>query len=99
MAFERYQASQKPIDLVANLGFGDLAEDQLEEFPKMCSRLLSDRIEAGITMDDVLRLLRASELEEYRHKFPHHATLQLVSPGHELRDKRFVYRRFRTLNF
>lgn len=52
-AFDKYQTSQKPIDLVANLGFGNFAEGQREEFPQICSRLLRGRIEAGITMDEV----------------------------------------------
>jgi hypothetical protein len=98
-AFEKYQAAAKPIDLVANLGFGELTDGELEVFPPTCGRLLTDRIADGLTMDEVLGILRDSWLGTHRRKFPNQATLQLVSPGHELREDRFLYRRYRTLGF
>ena len=51
-AFERYQAAQKPIDLVANLGFGDFTDDELKTFPQLCSQLLDGHVEDGVTMDE-----------------------------------------------
>jgi hypothetical protein len=98
-AFEKYQAAAKPLDLVANLGFGELTDGELEVFPPTCGRLLTDRIADGLTMDEVLGILRDSWLGTHRRKFPNQATLQLVSPGHELREDRFLYRRYRTLGF
>jgi hypothetical protein len=61
--------------------------------------LLADRIADGLTMDEVLRILQDSWLGAHRRKFPNQATLQLASPGHELRGDRFVYRSYRTLGF
>jgi hypothetical protein len=98
-AFEKYQAAAKPIDLVANLGFGEFKDTELEVFPPTCGRLLADCIADGLTMDEVLGILRDSWLGAHRRKFPNQATLQLVSPGHELRGDRFVYRSYRTLGF
>lgn len=98
-AFERYQAAAKPIDLVANLGFGELMDSELEVFPPTCGRLLADRIAEGLTMDEVLGILRESWLGTHRRKLPNQATLQLVCPGHELRGDRFLYRSYRTLGF
>ena len=98
-AFEKYQTSTKAIDLVANLGFGGFNEKHVKEFPRICSDIFADRIDAGLTMDDVLNLLREGGLDSYNGKLPQQATLQLVSAGHELRGDRFVYRRFKTLGF
>jgi hypothetical protein len=98
-AFEKYQAAAKPIDLVANLGFGEFKDSELEVFPPTCGRLLADRIADGLTMDEVLGILRDSWLGAHRRKFPNQATLQLVSPGRELRGDRFVYSSYRTLGF
>lgn len=96
-AFEKYLTAAKSIDLVANLGFGEFKDRELEVFPPTCGRLLSDRIAGGLTMDEVLGILRDSWLGAHRRKLPNQATLQLVSTEHELRGDRFVYRRYRTL--
>jgi hypothetical protein len=98
-AFEKYQAAGAPIDLVANLGFGHLTNSELEVFPPTCGRLLADRILEGLTMDEVLGILRDSWLGAHRRMLPNQATLQLISPGHELQGDRFLYRRYRTLGF
>jgi hypothetical protein len=50
-------------------------------------------------MDEVLGILRDSWLGVHRRKVPIQATLQLVSPGHELQGDRFLCRRYRTLGF
>jgi hypothetical protein len=98
-AFDKYRTTRKTIDLVANLGFGELSEKEAEEFPSTCTKLLAERIGAGLTMDDALSLIRESALDSHRHKFPQQATLQLISANHELRGTRFVYRRYKTLAF
>jgi hypothetical protein len=98
-AFDKYQATKKTIDLVANLGFGELSEEEAKEFSRTCTKLLAERIGAGLTMDDVLNLIRESGLDPHRRKFPQQATLQLISTNHELRANRFVYRRYKTLAF
>jgi hypothetical protein len=98
-AFEKYRASTKPIDLIANLGFGNLSEQEAKGFRHLCDGILADRIQGGLTMDDVLTLLRESGLDLHRHKFPQQRTLQLISIDHELRGDRFVYRRYGTLLF
>ena len=98
-AFEKYRATARPIDLIANLGFGEFDDLEIREFPAKCSGLLAGRIDAGLTMDDVLAILGDGRLSPHRRKLPNQVTLQLVSTGHELRDGRFLYRRFKTLGF
>ena len=98
-AFKKYQASAKPIDLVANLGFGGMDEKEVAEFPGICAEMLGERIGAGLTLDDVLHLLRGRGLDSKSHELPKQSTLQLICGGHELREDRFVYRRYRTLKF
>ena len=96
-AFEKYQASAKAIDLIANLGFGALLEDEAREFPRICDKLLADCIGVGLTMDDVLGLLQSSWLDSHRGRLPQQMTLQLIAADHEVRQGRFVYRRYRSL--
>jgi len=98
-AFEKYQATTKPINLIANLGFGGLSKKEAREFPHACARLLTAHINTGLTMDDVLNLIRNSGLDSHKHKLPQQRTLQLISVNHELRGDRFVYRQFRKLDF
>jgi hypothetical protein len=98
-AFEKYRTATKAIDLVANLGFGGLNKKQVKEFPRMCADIFADRIDAGLTMDDVLHLLHERGLDLKMNELLQQVTLQLISEGHELRDDRFVYRQFRTLRF
>ena len=96
-AFGKYQATTKTIDLIANLGFGGLSEAESREFASVCDKLLADRVEVGLTIDDVLELLRSSWLDSHRRRLPQQVTLQLIATGHEVRDGRFVYRRYRSL--
>lgn len=98
-AFEKYQSATKGIDLVANLGFGGFNKKEIGEFSRICAAMLAERIDTGLTMDDVLRELRERGLDSNMGKLPQQATLQLVSGRHELRGDRFVYRRYRTLGF
>lgn len=96
-AFEWYQSQAKTIDLVANLGFGGLSEDQAGGFSKLCDKLIADRIEAGLTMDDVLTLFRSSGPDSHLHRLPQQVSLQLIALGHEVQEGRFVYRRYRNV--
>ena len=98
-AFKKYQDTVKSIDLVANLGFGEFSEQESKEFPNRCAALLGERIDGGLTMDEVLSILQENELAAHQHKSPKQATLQLISPNHELKGDRFVYRRYGTLAF
>jgi hypothetical protein len=96
-AFEKYRANTKSIDLIANLGFGELTEEGKENFRQICSRFLTERIQAGMNMDEVLTFLAESELASHRHKFPQQLTLQLISIDHEVRGDRFLYSKYRVL--
>jgi hypothetical protein len=98
-AFEKYKAKTKPIDLVANLGFGGMNEEEKQAFPRACADMLAGRIEAGLTIDDVLRLLQERRLDSKMGELSQQATLQLTCEGHELHGDRFIFRRFRTLGF
>src|ERR1035441_4579371 len=50
--WERYQAKTKLPDLIANLPFGELKE--IEGFSKLCDEMLANRIDSGVTVDEVL---------------------------------------------
>jgi len=97
-AFAQYEP--KPIDLVTNIGFGLPDDFGYDRFSELCGELLSAPMrEGGVTLDDVLRLLADSELEEYRGEIPQTTTLQLISPDHRRRGDEFVSTDFRTLDF
>jgi hypothetical protein len=98
-AFEKYKAKTKPIDRVANLRFGEMNEAEKKAFPRACAEMLADRIGAGLTMDEVLRLVQQHGLDSKMNASLQQATLQLTCEGHELRGDRFTFRRFRTLGF
>jgi len=98
-AFQKYQTAAKPIDRIANLRFGEITGPDAKPFSHTCEEMLAHRIAEGLTMDDVLQLLHQYGLASRKGKLPSQATLQLISPGHELRGGRFLYRRYRTLAF
>jgi hypothetical protein len=95
-AFERYRNQAKALDLVANLGFGGLDRAEVKNFPRTCADIFADRIAVGLTMDEILNVLRDRRLDSKTGELPQQATLQLTSQGHEMRGDRFVYRQFRT---
>ena len=97
-AFEKYQSTTKSIDLVANLAFGGLSEQNFMQFQGLCDEMLAGRIHEGVTLDEVLMLLQAHGLDSQMRVFPLQVTLQLISTNHELRCDEFVYRRYRALN-
>ena len=96
-AFGKYKAKLKPLDAIANVGFGGMSAELLGRFSRECDLLLAHRIERGITLEDFLLLLQGSELEPYMSRMPNQRTLQLVCSGHELRDDQFLYCRFNIL--
>ena len=87
-AFAQYEAHPKPVDLIVNFAMGRPAP----------AGLLSGKIEAGLTLDDVLRLLYDAGYRDAIGQTPICSTIQLVSPDHELRDGEFVLRRYRVLD-
>jgi len=98
-AFARYQRTHKTLDSVANVSLGALKDATIARFESLCDEMLSPRIADGVTLDEVLQLLRDRDLEKHIRMSPKQRTLQLVCINHELRGDEFLYRRFRTLNF
>lgn len=98
-AFEKYRASKSPLDLIANISMGKLADHDVSSFQQLCSDMLASRIASGITLDEVLTLLRERDLEKHIAATPIQVTLQLTSKGHELRGGDFLYRTYRILGF
>jgi hypothetical protein len=96
-AFESYVPP--PIDLVTNMSFGLPRDFSFDRFTDECERLLAGKIEAGLSLDEVLALFERSELNRYRDELPETATLQLVSPNHLRRGDEFVHTHFETLAF
>jgi hypothetical protein len=97
-AFEKYRASGKTLDSVANLAFGGFRDQEVAEFSGKCDEMLASRIEGGVTLDEVLSLLQSHGLDSHMRTNPVLRTLQLVSADHELRRDEFLYRRYRVLN-
>jgi len=98
VAFAKYQQTHDSIDLIANVSMGALDEKTKRHFQGLCEEMLSSRIVDGITIDEVLQLLRDRDLDKHIKMIPKERTLQLVCLNHELRGNEFVYRRFRTLS-
>lgn len=98
-AFEKYRASKPPLDLIANISMGRLADHDVSSFQQLCSDMLASRIASGVTLDEVLTLLRERDLEKHIAATPIQVTLQLTSKGYELRGDDFLYRTYRTLGF
>ncbi|MBI1352715.1 MAG: hypothetical protein GC160_00105 [Acidobacteria bacterium] len=98
-AFEKFEGAPKPVDLVVNLRFGPLPGSDRERFKAAMSEVLHGPIKRGLILDEVLECVRAAGYEGCMSQNPTTATLQLVSPDHELRGREFVMREYRVLNF
>jgi hypothetical protein len=98
-AFEQYQSKQNRIDQIANISFGGLSEDGKKNFPAQCNAMLAERIQNGITLPDMVALLKENSLDQNRHELPRQVTLQLTCINHELQGEEFLFREYRTLNF
>jgi hypothetical protein len=98
-AFEKYQAENSSLDLVVNVSLGQIPGSDREQLKAACDLHLSDSIENGLTMDEVLAAIRKAGYYECIGKIPKDATVQLVSVNHEVRDREFVLRYKRILNF
>lgn len=94
--FDRY--SPKPLDLLCNLRFSS-SPAGFEAFRQEIDNMLGDRIESGLTLDDILGVIASSKLKDRQNRNPGGATLQLNSPNHLRRGDEFVFTSFRTLNF
>ena len=97
IAFERYEANPKSIDLIVNLSLGQLPKPGIGAFEPACRQLLAGHVDNGLTMDEVLGLLRTAGYHDYIGKQPRTATLQMISVNHELRGRDFVVRSYKTL--
>jgi len=60
---------------------------------------LGAAIEKGMTMDEVLAVLRDAGYYDCIGQTPASAAIQLVSVDHEVRDREFILRYKRVLNF
>ena len=98
-AFERYRAKRNTIDLIANIAFGGLTTETATNFADLCNEMLADRIGTGMTLREVLLVLREHGLDQHRKEIPQQVTLQLTSTNHELRGHEFVFTRYRALGF
>ena len=96
-SFEKYQAKQNTIDLIANIAFGGLSKRAVASFPTLCDKMLGTRIDAGITIREVLLVLQEHGLYKHMRDLPQQVTLQLTSINHELRGDETVYRKYRVL--
>jgi hypothetical protein len=93
-AFERYVPRR--IDLIVNVAMQVPKMAELESF---CSSVLAPALAAGMSMEQVLQMMKDAELECYVGKYPINATLQMVCSDHEVREGEFVLRACRVLPF
>jgi hypothetical protein len=98
-AFEDYEAAQKPTDLVVNLAFGLGTDCELSRFKATWDEALAEQIQQGLTLDEVLEVVRATGYEAFMGRYPRNAALQLVCPGHELRGPEFLMRHYKVNDF
>jgi len=98
-AFDKYSAENSTLDLIVNVGLGQIPGSDRERLRAACDSHLGSSIENGLTMDEVLTGLRDAGYYECIGKIPKSATVQLVSINHEVRDHEFILRYQRVLDF
>ena len=98
-AFEKYCATHNSLDLMVNVSLGGIPGKDRERLRAACDLHLGASIEKGMTMDEVLAALRNTDHYDCLGKLPTIATIQLVSDNHEVRDREFVLRYKRVLDF
>jgi len=99
MAFEKYQAKNNSLDLIVNVSLGQIPGSDQERLKAACRSLLGHSIQNGMNMDEVLVSLRDAGYYDCIGKTPIVATLQLISINHEVRDREFILRYNRVLDF
>jgi len=84
---------------VVNVSLGQIPVSDREQLRAACSKHLGGSIENGMTMDEVLIALRDAGYYNCIGKTPIAATVQLLCVGHEVRDREFILRYSRVLDF
>lgn len=82
-----------------DVGLGQIPGAGRERLREACSRLLGDPVKPGRTMDEVLVTPREAGYYARIGKTPINVTVQLGSVGHEARDREFILRYERVLEF
>lgn len=96
-SFRKYQTTPHPLHLIANISLGGMTYDVVGGIPSVCEQILSSRIEQGLTVTDVLKLLAEADLIQYKSQNPTRVTVQLTCLDHETNSNEFVFRGFRIL--
>ena len=87
--FERYQRN---LDLVLNLGFSFYDQDKLN-FDSIADRLFEGK--NGLTSDDIIRIIRESQLSKYFNRTPQNKTIQFISINTEIRNSEYIFKEYR----
>lgn len=98
-AFAAYKLKQNRIDSIVNIAFGGFTPKEKAGFAARCEQMLAGRIEAGLSLRQIARLLQQHGLYRRKGRLPSQCTLQLTCVNHELRGKDFVFRQWRVLDF
>ena len=98
-AFDKYRAENTTLDLVVNLSLGQIPGSDRERLRAACDLHLGASVENGLPMDEVLAALRNAGYYDCIGKTPTNATVQLISVDHEVRDREFLLRYKRVLDF
>jgi len=97
-AAKAFEAFRKPIDLILNIGFSLPDRLTTESFGAEMSSLIASSMVRGLTLDEVLRVMEKSELNQFKGKLPVKCTLQLVSPDHKVKNGEFIIHEYRVLS-
>jgi hypothetical protein len=92
-AFECY--APRPQGLIVNL---TMRVPQVARLKFFCDQTLLPQIGAGLSVDEILKLLEESDLASFIGQFPINATLQLGCRDHEVRKGEFIMRDCRVLS-
>jgi hypothetical protein len=98
-AFEKYRTENSALDLIVNIGLGQIPGSDRERLRAACDLHLGTSVDNRLTMDEVLAALRNAGYYDYLGKTPTSATVQLISVDHEVRDHEFLLRYKRVLDF
>lgn len=93
--FDKYKRNT---DLVLNLSFSIMDENSLD-FESIARNLFENKINEGLTSDEILNIIFKSELGKYIFENPGDKTLQFISTNYEALNSEFIFREFNVFDF
>jgi len=86
--FEKFN---KSLDLVLSFSFS--IDDHIKtDFESYVNQLFSNKVEKGLTSDEIIEIIEKSKLNKYANKNPRNKTIQFISVNQEIEDSEFIYK-------